>query len=82
MVALENSLITSSWHGLYGESWAGLITPESFAHPAKFSRRLISHIYAHAIAEGWLHGEKEIEVTPDILTEIKTELDKRGIPYA
>lgn len=44
----------SDWPGLYSEGWKGLITPAAFAHPAKFSRALIRHIYEHAIAEGWL----------------------------
>lgn len=28
------------WHGCYDGNWNCLITPESFAHPAKFARRL------------------------------------------
>jgi hypothetical protein len=41
------------WRGCYGEGWQGLIVPEAFAHPAKFSRALIQRIYEHVVAEGW-----------------------------
>jgi hypothetical protein len=44
----------SDWHSLYSDGWKGEITPAAFAHPAKFSRALIRHIYKHAIEEGWL----------------------------
>jgi hypothetical protein len=44
----------SDWHSLYSDGWKGEITPAAFAHPAKFSRALIRHIYRHAIEEGWL----------------------------
>lgn len=44
----------TDWHGLYGESWQNEIVPEAFSHPAKFSRALIRHIYAHMFEEGWL----------------------------
>ncbi len=44
----------NDWHGLYAEKWNGEITPEAYAHPAKFSRGLIRKIYDHALAEGWL----------------------------
>lgn len=37
------------WTGCYADSWKGVITDESFAHPAKFSRGLISRIYAYLI---------------------------------
>lgn len=33
------------WHGCYSDSWKGEATPESHAHPAKFSRGLIRQIY-------------------------------------
>jgi hypothetical protein len=44
----------SDWHSLYSDGWKGEITPAAFAHPAKFSRALIRHIYRHAAEEGWL----------------------------
>ena len=44
----------SDWFGLYGGSLKAWLVPEAFQHPAKFSRRLIDRIYAHAIEEGWL----------------------------
>lgn len=45
----------SDWVGLYRDSWQGVIVPEAFAHPAKFSRALIRHIYDHLAEEDWLH---------------------------
>jgi hypothetical protein len=35
------------WNGCYDDSWKGLISDESFAHPAKFSRGLIRRIYEY-----------------------------------
>jgi hypothetical protein len=52
MIAIAQA---TDWHGLYSNGWQGEITPEAFAHPAKFSRGLIRHIYQHMIGEGWLH---------------------------
>jgi tRNA G10 N-methylase Trm11 len=46
----------SDWHSLYSDGWKGEIAPAAFAHPAKFSRALIRHIYKHAIEEGWLNA--------------------------
>lgn len=46
----------SDWRKLYGgKGWKDEIVPEAFAHPAKFSRKLIGHIYQHMLQEGWLH---------------------------
>ncbi len=42
------------WHGCYDHGWTGVITPESFKHPAKFSKALIERIYDHCLARGWL----------------------------
>jgi hypothetical protein len=47
-------MLERDWYGLYGEGWQGEILPEAFAHPAKFSRRLIRRIYQHAIEQSWL----------------------------
>lgn len=44
------------WHGCYGQSWRGEIRPEAFAHPSKFSRRLIQRIYAYLLTEGLLQA--------------------------
>lgn len=44
----------SDWHNLYSGGWQNIIVPEAFSHPAKFSRKLIEHIYEHAVGEGWL----------------------------
>lgn len=50
----------SDWRGLYRENWKGVITDESFAHPAKYGRGLIRKIYQHAVEEGWLHAGAEV----------------------
>ena len=42
------------WWGLYGGSLKDWLVPAAFSHPAKFSKKLIERIYAHALAEGWL----------------------------
>ena len=47
-------LMTDLWEKCYDDSWKNEITPESFSHPAKFSRGLIRRIYAHMEEEGWL----------------------------
>lgn len=46
--------LIDSWAGCYPSNWKGLITDESFAHPAKYSNKLIRRIYEHMLAEGWL----------------------------
>jgi hypothetical protein len=46
--------IESDWTGCYRDSWKGLIVPDAFSHPAKFSRSLIHRIYQHAKEEKWL----------------------------
>jgi DNA methylase len=43
-----------TWHGCYSTGWQRLISPESFSHPAKFSRTLIQRIYQHLLTEGLL----------------------------
>lgn len=51
-------LSTSNWHGCYDDSWQGLIAPEAFAHPAKFSHGLICRIVEHGLAKGyWKAGD-------------------------
>lgn len=42
------------WERCYNLSWSGLIVPESFSHPAKFSRGLINRIYEHALEMRWV----------------------------
>lgn len=41
------------WHGCYEERWNGVIIPEAFAHPAKFSKALIERILRHGLDAGW-----------------------------
>lgn len=50
---VKEQILIDEWRGLYRDSWKGVICDESFAHPAKFSRALIQHIYEHVIEEGW-----------------------------
>jgi len=51
-------LSTSNWHGCYDDSWQGLIVPEAFAHPAKFSHGLICRIVEHGLSKGyWKAGD-------------------------
>lgn len=51
-----------TWEKCYPSAWQGIITPESFSHPAKFSSRLIERIYQHGIECGWLHeGSRVID---------------------
>ncbi len=45
----------TQWEGCYDNGWTGLIVPEAFSHPAKFSRSLIHRIYQHAKEMGWVH---------------------------
>jgi DNA modification methylase len=42
------------WHGCYDQGWKGLITDESFAHPAKFARGLVERIYDYLLSTGRL----------------------------
>lgn len=42
------------WQGCYTESWHGLIVPDAFAHPAKYSRGLIHTIYRHLLDRGYV----------------------------
>ncbi len=42
------------WTGCYEGGWNGVIVPEAFAHPAKFSYKLTERMFGHAIAKGWL----------------------------
>lgn len=46
---------TLRWENCYNTTWSGLITADSFKHPAKFSHDLIHRIYRHMIMRGWLH---------------------------
>lgn len=51
---VEAGVLVDDWTGLYKESWTGVIVPEAFAHPAKYSRALIRFIYQHVIDCGWI----------------------------
>ena len=43
----------ATWLGCYDSSWAGFITDESFAHPAKAAYGLAEHIVKHGLARGY-----------------------------
>jgi len=45
----------TDWSGCYNDNWQGIIVPEAFSHPVKYSRGLIAHIYQHMLENGWLH---------------------------
>lgn len=49
-------ILTDDWYGCYGDLWKGIITDESFAHPAKFSRALIARIVDHLIDGGYVEA--------------------------
>ena len=42
------------WHGCYSGSGQGVITPDAFAHPAKYARGLIRRIYQHMLDSGYV----------------------------
>ena len=44
----------TQWHGCYSDSWQGVITPDAFAHPAKYARGLIWRIYQHMLDSGYV----------------------------
>lgn len=41
------------WNGCYDAGWNGLIVPDAFAHPAKFSYRLVQRIVAYGLEKGY-----------------------------
>lgn len=48
----------TDWHGCYEGGWQGMIVPEAFAHPAKFSYSLICRIIRHGLDQGyWKPGD-------------------------
>ena len=47
-------MIADKWHNCYEDGWAGIITSESFSHPAKMAYGLTRRIFKHALAEGWI----------------------------
>lgn len=49
---------TKAWHGCYDGGWNGLICPEAYSHPAKFSYRLIQRIVSFGLEQGfWKPGD-------------------------
>lgn len=42
------------WYNCYDDSWAGIICPEAFSHPAKMSRGLTNRIFKHALSASWI----------------------------
>ena len=53
MILQADAATTLDWTGCYPSNWRGLISPESFAHPAKFSSKLIRRILEHGQVRGW-----------------------------
>lgn len=51
------------WNGCYDGNWHGLIVPDAFAHPAKFSYSLVCRIYQH-LAERHGVGRGSVVVDP------------------
>lgn len=46
------------WNNCYDSSWNGIITDDSFQHPAKMSRGLIERIIKHGFEQGyWKRGD-------------------------
>ena len=46
------------WHNCYDDGWGDLITPESFAHPAKMAYGLVKRILQHGLDKGyWRAGD-------------------------
>jgi len=53
----------TQWAGCYKDSWKGLVDPEAFSHPAKFSRSLIRRIYAYLREKGYLQpGDTVLDI--------------------
>lgn len=42
------------WTGCYKGSWNGILTPDSFAHPAKVAPGLAYRIYQHLLEHGYI----------------------------
>lgn len=43
----------TQWKGCYGASWKGILHEDSFKHPAKASRALLTRIIDHGFEQGW-----------------------------
>ena len=43
----------STWNGCYDRQWRGIIVPEAYSHPARFSRNLIERIFTYGLERGW-----------------------------
>lgn len=52
------------WNSCYDSNWNGLITPESFSHPAKMAHGLTERIFDYAIARGWIVPGESVVVDP------------------
>jgi len=51
-------MIESVWHGCYDQTLKGIITPESFRHPAKMGKVLCERIFDHGNQMGyWQPGD-------------------------
>ena len=48
--------VTTVWKNAYEDRWAGVLTDESHAHPAKFAKGLIERIVDYLLASGALQA--------------------------
>ena len=47
-------MTVDQWRRCYADGWRGIISDESFAHPAKMAKILANRIYDHAFERGWV----------------------------
>jgi len=51
-------MTATRWHNCYDGGWGDLITPDSFAHPAKMAYGLLRRILQHGVDKGyWQAGD-------------------------
>ena len=52
------AMTATRWHNCYDGGWGDLITPDSFAHPAKMAYGLLRRILQHGVDKGyWQAGD-------------------------
>ena len=49
----ETTRTVTTWHNCYDDGWKGLITPASFAHPAKMAYGLLTRIIETGLERGY-----------------------------
>lgn len=73
IVAIEKE--ADKWTGCYEGGWNGVIVPDAFSHPAKFSYSLTERMFGHAIRNGWIWPSGNVTVTKEILAELQKDVD-------